>query len=205
MRDHKNEPTESFAYFTPHFAMVCAMNSLVTAQGHRKYLTAEERQRFIVVSADFCDRERLLCQTLIFTGCRLSEALAIEPHHLLISEQCLLIRSLKKRNAIVYRRVPIPNKLLLALSHVEAVQERVFTFGRTSAWSVVKKVMATAGINGPQATPRALRHTFGVHAIQSGVPLNLVQRWLGHARMETTAIYADITGLEEIAMARKMW
>lgn len=179
------------------------MNSLITAQGHRKYLTTAERQRLLTVVADFSSPERLLCQTLIFTGCRLSEALAIAPHHVLLSEQCVLIRSLKKRDKIMHRRVPVPHDLLVALAQIE--NNPLFTVGRTSAWAIVKKAMATAAINGPQATPRALRHTFGVHAIQSGVPLNLVQRWLGHARMETTAIYADIIGLEEIEMARRMW
>jgi site-specific recombinase XerD len=50
-----------------------------------------------------------------------------------------------------------------------------------------------------------LRHGFGIHAVQSGVPLNLVQRWLGHARMETTAIYLDAMGSEEREIASRMW
>jgi site-specific recombinase XerD len=32
-----------------------------------------------------------------------------------------------------------------------------------------------------------------------------VQRWLGHARISTTAIYADACGPEEAAFARKFW
>jgi hypothetical protein len=33
-------------------------------------------------------------------------------------------------------------------------------------------------------------------AVQSGA-LNLTQRWLGHTRISTTAIYASVGGLEE--------
>jgi integrase/recombinase XerD len=44
-----------------------------------------------------------------------------------------------------------------------------------------------------------------LHAIRCGVPLNLVQKWLGHARMETTAIYLQATGPEEREMAERMW
>lgn len=40
---------------------------------------------------------------------------------------------------------------------------------------------------------------------RSGVPLNLVQRWLGHARMETTAIYLQAMGDEEREIAARMW
>jgi site-specific recombinase XerD len=66
--------------------------------------------------------------------------------------------------------------------------------------------MAEAGITGGiHATPKGLRHGFGLHAVRSGVPLNLVQRWLGHARMETTAIYLQAIGTEEREIAARMW
>jgi site-specific recombinase XerD len=35
--------------------------------------------------------------------------------------------------------------------------------------------------------------------------MNLVQRWLGHARISTTAIYADASGPEEQALAARYW
>jgi integrase/recombinase XerD len=65
--------------------------------------------------------------------------------------------------------------------------------------------MYSCGLTGRQATPRGLRHALGVRTLQSGVPLSLVQRWLGHARMSTTAIYADGSGPEEVAFAAKFW
>jgi site-specific recombinase XerD len=39
----------------------------------------------------------------------------------------------------------------------------------------------------------------------SGVPLNLLQRWLGHAQLTTTAIYANAIGPEERQIAERMW
>ena len=60
--------------------------------------------------------------------------------------------------------------------------------------------MARAGVRGPQASPKGLRHGFGVAAVTAGVPLNLVQKWLGHAQLSTTAIYADAVGEEEHAI-----
>jgi site-specific recombinase XerD len=50
-----------------------------------------------------------------------------------------------------------------------------------------------------------MRHGFGVGTLQSGVPITLVQRWLGHARLSTTAIYADVSGAEEMAFAERFW
>ncbi|MBS1079024.1 site-specific integrase, partial [Gluconobacter kondonii] len=42
-------------------------------------------------------------------------------------------------------------------------------------------------------------------AVSTGIPLNLVQKWLGHAQLSTTAIYANASGDEEQTIARKMW
>jgi integrase len=81
----------------------------------------------------------------------------------------------------------------------------LWDFGRTTAWKKVLVVMAAAGGKGPQATPKGLRHGFGVAAIQAGIPLNLLQRWLGHAQLTTTAIYANAVGPEERNIAARMW
>jgi len=50
-----------------------------------------------------------------------------------------------------------------------------------------------------------MRHAFGVGSLQSGVPLSLLKRWLGHARLSTTEIYADVIGAEEIGFAERFW
>ena len=65
--------------------------------------------------------------------------------------------------------------------------------------------MRAAGIvKGPEM-PKALRHAFGVGGTQTGVPLNIIQRWLGHADIQTTAIYTDVMGEEERLLAVRMW
>jgi integrase/recombinase XerD len=38
-----------------------------------------------------------------------------------------------------------------------------------------------------------------------GIPLKLAKKWLGHADLTTTAIYADAVGAEEKDVARRMW
>jgi integrase len=65
--------------------------------------------------------------------------------------------------------------------------------------------MAQAGIAGLHATPKGLRHGFGIKAVVSQVPLNMLQKWLGHAQMTTTAIYTAAIGPEEKQIAQKMW
>ena len=65
--------------------------------------------------------------------------------------------------------------------------------------------MEAADLHGPHATPKGLRHGFGIQAVSAGIPLNLVQKWLGHAQLSTTAIYADAVGEEEQSIAARMW
>jgi site-specific recombinase XerD len=59
--------------------------------------------------------------------------------------------------------------------------------------------------DGVPASPIGLRHGFGVAAVTVGIPLNLVQKWLGHAQLSTTAVYANAVGAEEKDIARRMW
>jgi site-specific recombinase XerD len=96
-----------------------------------------------------------------------------------------------------------------ALAETHAPDERdhrLWRFTRFRGWQLMKAVMRDASISeGPHMTPKGLRHSFGIHAIRFGVPLNLVRRWLGHASMATTAIYLDALGEEEREIAARMW
>ncbi len=187
--------------------------SLYSAAGQRKYLTPAERERFIA-AALACARPELksFCLTLAYTGCRISEALALSVGSIETEDAFIAIRSLKKRSrAVIVREVPVPQSLIRTLRRVHRLgardgHRRLWNWSRSRAWQLVKAVMARAGIaEGIHATPKGLRHGFGLHAIRSGVPLNLVQRWLGHARMETTAIYLQAMGNEEREIAARMW
>ncbi len=79
-------------------------------------------------------------------------------------------------------------------------------WSRTTAFRRVKAVLAAAGIaDGPHKCPKGLRHGYGVHAISSGVPLNMLSKWMGHASLEVTAIYANALGEEQHNIAARMW
>jgi integrase len=187
--------------------------SLYTAIGERKYLTPAERARFIA-AARACPRETLrsFCLTLAYTGCRISEALSLTARSIEPEGGFIAVRSLKKRGgAIVVRQVPVPADLVNLLTQVHDLSPEtgaapLWPWCRSRAWQLVKSIMADAQIGpGIHATPKGLRHGFGIHAIRSGIPINLVQRWLGHSRMETTAIYLQALGDEEREIAARMW
>ena len=81
----------------------------------------------------------------------------------------------------------------------------VWTISRMTGYRWVCNTMAEAGIEGPMARPHGLRHGFGVQALMKDVPLPLVQRWMGHADLETTTIYLQVIGNEEKSFAGRMW
>jgi len=150
------------------------------------------------------------CLTLLHTGARISEALALTPSHLDSGVGAVVLLTLKKRRPGVYRVVPVPALVLEEMAIMSRKNgcrptERLWAWSRTTAWKEIKAVMHAARIDGPHASPKGLRHGFGVAAVQAGVPLNLVSRWLGHSSLATTAIYADALGSEERALAEKLW
>src|SRR4051794_40426576 len=92
-------------------------------EGHRKYLTREERARFLK-AAEKADREtRTLCGVLAFTGCRISEALELTADRIDLAGGAIVFESLKKRRRGVFRAVPVPPQLLDALDLVHGIQE----------------------------------------------------------------------------------
>ena len=190
--------------------------TLFDATGARKYLTASEHAAFLDAAERVNRDSRTLCMTLAYSGCRLSEALALTVDRVDLAAGAVIFETLKKRRAGVYRAVPVPPSLLEALDLVHGIRElqgrrgkgrgvRLWPWSRMTAWRAVHTVMAAAGLSGTHASPKGLRHGFGVAAVSSGIPLNLVQKWLGHAQLSTTAIYADAIGAEEKDIAKRMW
>ena len=169
--------------------------ALHTVDGARKYLTTGERAAFLR-AAELADRQvRTLCMALTYAGCRLSEALALTADRVDLSAGVLTIESLKKRRSGVFRTVPVPPALLETLDMVHGVRElqsgrsrgrgvRLWPWSRMTGWRAVHAVMQDAGLDGPHASPKGLRHGFGVAAVSAGIPLNLVQKWLGHAQLD---------------------
>jgi site-specific recombinase XerD len=49
-----------------------------------------------------------------------------------------------------------------------------------------------------------LQHRFSIAAVSFGIPLDLVQKWPGHAQLTTTAIYENVVGAEEKDLAKRM-
>jgi len=174
--------------------------------GNRKYLVARERLAFVYAASKENTAVSTFCLTMAFTGARISEVLALTVTRIDVADEAVIFETLKQRKRRIFRAVPVPRSLIPLLTTYGTGKEgRLWPWGRTTAWKVVKAVMREADIAECLCKPKALRHAFAVEAGQKGIPLNIVQRWLGHARIETTAIYASAIGDEERNLARRAW
>lgn len=189
---------------------------LYDSQGQRLYLTESERTAFLEAAAKASREVRTFALVMAYTGCRISEALALTPRRIDFQQKSVRFETLKKRKAGVYRDVPVPDSVLDTLDMVHGLQERlrgkqgiqepIWDWSRATAWRRMSEVMEAAQIpDGPHRCPKGLRHGFGVLAISKGIPLNMVSKWMGHASLEVTAIYANALGEEQRAIAARMW
>lgn len=179
------------------------------SDGQRKYLTNSEINAFILSAKSMDAQTYAFCLMLSMTGCRISEALSLTSASIDFESKNVNILSLKKRGKVIFRSVPLPLWMLKEFRNWLAsgvlMHDRLWPWSRMTAYRRVLEVMQSAGIRGRYATPRGLRHGFGVRAIQAKIPLTLVQRWLGHADIKTTAIYTAAMGEEERLIASQMW
>lgn len=182
---------------------------LYNRTNRRLYLNASERERFLKAACLRPPHIQAFALTLFHTGCRLSEARELTSHAIQEAEQVIAIRSLKKRDKYHIREIPVPTTLIDTLIQLATRTPQnnalLWNVDRITAYRWIKKIMHGADITGPQASPKGLRHGFGIHAIASGVQLHMLQKWMGHASIKTTAIYANAVGKEEREIASRMW
>jgi integrase len=151
---------------------------------------------------------KAFCLTLFYTGCRISEALNLTAERIDLAGKAVVFETLKRRRRGYFRAVPIPGSvaaLLAEMLDTLGQSGRVWDFSRATGYRLVKEHMAQAGVAGGMACPKGLRHGVAVACVTQRIPLPTVQKWLGHARLETTAIYLDVSGEEEHDLAKRLW
>jgi len=133
-------------------------------------------------------------------GLRVSEALAVEVSDLKLDSErpTLTVRQAKGGRT---RLVPVHDELSSACSNAVAYGQvrrgRLIQVTRSTAWRWVKHAADRAMELGAISTGRkvgthTLRHSAARHWLSSGIPINVVSRWLGHASLQTTLVYLEI-------------
>ncbi len=198
---------------------------LFSPSGRRLYANAPERAEFLKAAAFEEPENSMYCHLLHYTGCRPSEALELIPSRVLRDENLIVFRSLKKRKTDSkgrikqpkYRAVPVPPHFMEQLGLVfrirqrhtqtKALHEPLWDMSRPTAYRMVKRVMKRAGIEGPQATGKGMRHGFGVAmvTVEKPVPIHVLSELMGHSDSKVTEVYLQVIGEEKHKMVIDAW
>lgn len=179
------------------YASANATAGIVVPKRERRFarwLTEAELRHF--VDTPDTPRNTLAWGLLAWLGLRRNELLRMRVGDVSLTERLITVRNTKDK---VDRTLPIPSALVGALK--SACQGRAAACyvvpGREGGyWSPVsfyrwfRRHCEAAGVAG--ITPHTLRHTLATHMSARGVPLRIIQQWLGHARIETTAHYLQV-------------
>ena len=133
-------------------------------------------------------------------GLRVSEAISLEVEDLQLNVEGPTLR-VRNGKGGRDRIVPVHPGLAVAFRQVvdygNIRRGRLVDVSRSTAWRWVKGALAKAEERGSIPKGRwvgthTLRHSAARHWLASGVPINVVSRWLGHASIQTTLIYLEI-------------
>ena len=160
-------------------------------------LSREEERRLIQHAYRDRSEHGLLIKTLFQTGARVSEFANIKVEHLFFDELIILIDKGKGGKS---RYVPILSELAQELrTHLgERRVGYLFETNRHLPYSprrvqqVVKAAAEGAKIK-KRVYPHLLRHSVATTLLERGMPIDQIQKFLGHAKLETTQVYAEST------------
>jgi site-specific recombinase XerD len=132
--------------------------------------------------------DRALLDFYILTGCRKSEATAIEiKKHLDLDKRLLTIPQAKQND---FRRIYIHDQLLEAIKTLLNVKKSngcLIPLKSARVYKRLKKYMKDAGLG--HLKLHSLRHTFGTWLAKEGVPLRDLQELMGHHDPRSTLVY----------------
>ena len=162
-------------------------------------LSREEVQRLLGCLRQ--PRYRVCLSTIYSCGLRLLEGVKLQVRDIDSSRMMIHVRQGKGRKD---RCVPLPERTLAQLRGYWAIHRHpVWLFpgrdfgqygpmnesGVQKAFGVALKQSGIA----KAASVHTLRHSYATHLLEAGVNLRLIQSYLGHDSLNTTAIYIHLT------------
>jgi integrase/recombinase XerD len=158
-------------------------------------LSREEEARLITHAYRMKGERGLLIKTLFQTGARVSEFVNLKVADVFFEEQMILIAKAKGGKS---RYVPLLPELAQELrTHVgQRMVGYLFETNRATCYSprriqyMVKETADQAEIK-KRVYPHLLRHSVATTLLERGMPIEQIQKFLGHSKLETTQLYAE--------------
>jgi integrase/recombinase XerD len=147
-------------------------------------------------------RDRALFELIYSSGLRVSEAVALRPEQLFLSEALIRVMGKGSKERLVplgevsrywLSRYIEEGRPSLIKAGVKAdrlfISQRGSGLSRKGIWKRFKQLTQRQGVNSKVHT---LRHSFATHLLQGGADLRAVQELLGHADISTTQVYTHL-------------
>jgi site-specific recombinase XerD len=85
------------------------------------------------------------------------------------------------------------------------VSNRNVPINRRILWVLMRDYAEAAGIPEEKRKFHALKHSIATHLLDAGADLSFVKDWLGHANIQNTTIYAQMTNPTRDEHARRLF
>ncbi len=82
----------------------------------------------------------------------------------------------------------------LASFHARDHSRPMLDISRQWVGEAMKWVAAQVGMDTAQAHPHAFSHTYGRNCVLRGLPIPVLQQWLGHQSLSDTQRYVELAG-----------
>jgi integrase len=125
-------------------------------------------------------------------GLRREEALQLRPEHIDGTTLRVLSTEQNRTKSGKWRQVPLSDAALDALSRLLADNETGRVIPHVTGPSLSRAFLRDVKALKLRGSLHSLRHSYGAHMVMAGVPLRTLKYLMGHARIETTMIYAHI-------------
>jgi len=151
------------------------------------------------VGSQECTLLRATVLTMLATGVRVSELVAVRVDDVSLEDRSILIHGKGNRERRVYVAGSAAMRAISRL-YRQAAKRGSWLFahadGRTISTQFVRSRLRALGRSASLSrhlTPHMLRHTAATQLLEAGVDTRFVQRLLGHSSIATTQIYTHVT------------
>lgn len=107
--------------------------------------------------------------------------------------------TLKQRKK-AQRIVPVPSQVISEIARYlmeyPEMKGKLFKIHPANFRKWFAKMVTSAGIDREKGHPHTLRHTRAMEMIKAGIPLTIIQSMLGHANLNSTAVYLRFSNQE---------
>ncbi len=166
-------------------------------RGRERFLTREEEERLLAILEHWGKLDiRDAVIVLLDTGMRCGELLRIRREDLDFTQSKHGIVTLWETKTDRPRSCPMTTRVAKVMRRrlAKSDDERLFPY--TDAWlrHTWDRAKAYLGLeDDAQFVPHILRHTCASRLVQLGVPIQLIQQWMGHSSLQSTMRYAHLS------------